>query len=61
MHPVTKVTYTGDGGAQQFALVLAGDQEAEGNLDLLVWQKIDGWSEKQNVPHGSAEQGDTWH
>lgn len=61
MQQAHKVTFTGDGGAQQFALVLEGNPHDEGVLKLLVWQGGDGWAEKSSVPHGDASKGYTWH
>lgn len=61
MHAAKKVTFTGDGGAEQFALVLEGNPDEPGALKLLVWEGTSGWSEKSSVPHGAAGEGYTWH
>ena len=60
---VKSVTFSGSGDqpAQQYALVRDGDPDGGGTLNLLVWQGVDGWAEKNSIPHGSAEQGETWH
>jgi hypothetical protein len=56
------VTFTGDNNAQQPALVFGPKPASGATLDkLIVWQGSDGWAEKTSVPHGSAEQGFTWH